>query len=120
MHSPHAISLSSFPLWNKLALHLRARVSPPPVYVVNERPAQHYLFGDRLAQGNAMSRHNEELVVKELQELRSLEGDLQMKWTVLKRAGKGAHASFVASLRELQARTQQVERLLDSNQQRVA
>ncbi len=62
-----------------------------------------------------MSSHNEEMVVKELQGLRSLETELQMKWKRLTRAGKGVRASFVSSLRELQVRTQQVERLLDSS-----
>jgi hypothetical protein len=67
-----------------------------------------------------MSSRKEELVVKELQELRSLETELHMKWRRLKRAGKGVQASFVSSLRELQTRTQQLELLLDSSQQRVA
>jgi hypothetical protein len=64
-----------------------------------------------------MSSRKEELVVKELQELKSLEIELQTKWKRLKRAGKGVGASFVSSLRELQTRTQQLERLLDSPQQ---
>jgi hypothetical protein len=63
-----------------------------------------------------MSNHREALVVKELQELRSLESELQMKWKRLKRAGTGMHASFVSSLRELQTRTHQLELLLDSSQ----
>ena len=61
-----------------------------------------------------MSSRKEELVVKELQELRSLETELQMKWRRLKRAGKGVRASFVSSLRELQTRTQQLELLLEA------
>lgn len=67
-----------------------------------------------------MSNHNEELVVKELEELKSLESELQMKWRRLKRAGGGMRASFVSSLLELQTRTQQLERLLDSPGQRAA
>lgn len=68
----------------------------------------------------AMSRHKEELVVRELQELKSLEEDLQMKWKRLKRAGKGVRASFVSSLRDLQIRAHELERLLDSGRQPVA
>lgn len=68
----------------------------------------------------AMSRHKEELVVKELQELKSLEDELQMKWKRLKGAGKGVGASFVSALRDLQIRAHELERLLDSGQQRVA
>ena len=64
-----------------------------------------------------MSSHKEQLVVRELQELMSLESELQMKWKRLKRAGKGVRASFVSSLRELQLRTHELERLLDSSQQ---
>jgi hypothetical protein len=67
-----------------------------------------------------MSSHKEELVVKELQELRSLETHLQTKWKRLKSAGKDARASFVQSLVELQTRTQQLERVLDSVGQRAA
>ena len=78
------------------------------------------VIGSRRALEMAMSSPKEELVVKELQELMSLETELQMKWKSLKRAGKGMRASFVSSLRELQTRTQQLERLLDSSQQRVA
>jgi hypothetical protein len=77
------------------------------------------MFGSRLATATAMSSRKEELVVKELQELKSLEIELQTKWNRLKRAGKGVGASFVSSLRELQMRTQQLERLLDSSQQRM-
>jgi hypothetical protein len=67
----------------------------------------------------AMSSHKEELVVKQLQELKSLETELHTKWKRLKGAGTGMRASFVSSLRELQTRTQQLELLLDSSQQRV-
>ncbi len=67
-----------------------------------------------------MSSHKEIMVVKELQQLMSMETELQMKWKGLKRAGKGVRASFVSSLLELQTRAQQLERLLDSNQQPVA
>jgi hypothetical protein len=67
-----------------------------------------------------MSSHNEELVVKELQGLISLESELQMKWKRLTRAGKGVQASFVSSLRELQVRAIQLEQLLDSPPQRVS
>jgi hypothetical protein len=66
-----------------------------------------------------MSSHNEKLVVKELGELKSLESELQMKWKGLKLAGTGMRASFVSSLRELQTRTQELERLLDSSQQQA-
>jgi hypothetical protein len=82
--------------------------------------AQPKSLGDRLAWRKPMSSRKEELVVKELQELRNLESQLQMKWRRLKRAGKGVRTSFVLSLRELQMRAQQLERLLDSSQQRVA
>lgn len=61
-----------------------------------------------------MSSHKEILVVRELQELMSLETELQMKWKKLKRAGKGVRASFVSSLLELQTRAHQLEQLLDS------
>ncbi len=67
-----------------------------------------------------MSRHKEELVVRELRELKSLEEELQTKWNRLKRAGKGVHASFVSSLRDLQIRAHELERLLDSGQQPIA
>lgn len=67
-----------------------------------------------------MSSHKEQLVVRELTELMSLETELQMKWKGLKRAGKGVRASFVSSLLELQARAQQLEQILDSSQQRAA
>jgi hypothetical protein len=70
-------------------------------------------LGDPLANETVMSSHKEELVVKELQELMSLETELQMKWKRLKRAGKGVHATFVSSLRELQTRAHQLEQLLD-------
>jgi hypothetical protein len=60
-----------------------------------------------------MSSRKEELVVKELQELMNLETQLQTKWRSLKRAGKGGRASFVASLRELQTRAQNLEQVLD-------
>jgi hypothetical protein len=64
-----------------------------------------------------MSIHKEALVVKELQELKSLETQLQTKWKGLKRAGKGARAAFVQSLLELQTRARQLERVLDSPRQ---
>lgn len=64
-----------------------------------------------------MSDRKEELVVKQLQELNRLETELQTKWKQLKRAGSGMRASFVASLIELQTRTHQLERLLDSSRQ---
>jgi hypothetical protein len=67
----------------------------------------------------AMSNRKEEFVVKELQELNRLETELQTKWKLLKRAGTGMRASFVSSLIELQTRTHQVERLLDSSEQRA-
>jgi hypothetical protein len=66
-----------------------------------------------------MSSHKEKFVVKELQELNRLETELQAKWKRLKRAGSGMRASFVSSLLELQTRTHQLERLLDSSQQRT-
>ena len=67
-----------------------------------------------------MSIHNEELVVKELQDLMSLETELQRKWKGLKRAGKGVRASFVTSLQELQIRAQQLEQMLDGSAERAA
>jgi hypothetical protein len=67
-----------------------------------------------------MSSHKEELVVRELQELKILETQLQKKWKSLKGAGKGVRASFVASLRELQMRAHQLERVMDSPSQRPA
>jgi hypothetical protein len=66
-----------------------------------------------------MSNHKEVFIVQELRELNRLETELQMKWKRLKRAGAGMRASFVSSLRELQTRTQQLEQLLDSSQQRA-
>jgi hypothetical protein len=63
-----------------------------------------------------MSNRKEEFVVKELQELNRLETELQTRWKRLKRAGTGMRASFVSSLIELQTRTHQLERLLDSQQ----
>jgi hypothetical protein len=63
-----------------------------------------------------MSNRKEELVVKELQELNRIESELQTKWKKLGRAGTRMRASFVSSLVELQTRTQQLERLLDSPQ----
>jgi hypothetical protein len=68
----------------------------------------------------AMSSHKEELVVKELLELKNLEIQLQMKWKRLKRAGKGVRAAFVSSLGELETRAQQLEGLLDSPKPRAA
>jgi hypothetical protein len=59
-----------------------------------------------------MSNPKEAFVVKELQEIRSLETELQMKWTRMKRAGKGIRATFVSSLRELQTRTQRLEQIM--------
>jgi hypothetical protein len=76
-------------------------------------------FGSQLAMQKAMSNHKEEFVVKELQELNRLESELQTKWKRLRRAGSGMRASFVSSLLELQTRTHQLERLLDSSQQRA-
>jgi hypothetical protein len=67
-----------------------------------------------------MSSHKELIVVRELQELMSLETELQMKWKRLKRAGKDVRASFVSSLLELQTRAQELEQLLDSPQQPAA
>jgi hypothetical protein len=67
-----------------------------------------------------MSIHKATIVVKELQELKSLETQLQMKWKSLKRAGKSARASFIESLVELQTRTHQLERVLESAEQRAA
>jgi hypothetical protein len=61
-----------------------------------------------------MSNHKEALVVKELQELKNLETQLQTKWKSLKRAGKDVRLSFLASLQELQTRAQQLEQVLDS------
>lgn len=61
-----------------------------------------------------MSSRKEILVVKELQELKSLETQLQTKWKSLKRAGKRARAAFVQSLAELQTRAHELERVLDS------
>jgi hypothetical protein len=61
-----------------------------------------------------MSNHKEALVVKELQELKNLETQLQTKWKSLKRAGKDVRVSFIASLQELQTRAQQLEQVLDS------
>jgi hypothetical protein len=61
-----------------------------------------------------MSNHKEALVVKELQELKNLETQLQTKWKSLKRAGKDVRLSFIASLEELQTRAQQLEQVLDS------
>jgi hypothetical protein len=66
-----------------------------------------------------MSSHKEVLVVRELQELKNLETQLQTKWKSLRRAGKDVRASFVASLRELQVRAQQLEHVLDSPNQRA-
>jgi hypothetical protein len=68
---------------------------------------------------DAMSNRKEEFVVKELQELNRLETELQTRWKKLKRAGTGMRASFVSSLIELQTRTHQLERVLDSSQQRA-
>jgi hypothetical protein len=62
-----------------------------------------------------MSSHKEQMVVRELTDLMSLETELQRKWKSLKRAGKGVRASFVSSLLELQTRAQQLEQLLDSS-----
>jgi hypothetical protein len=81
--------------------------------------AQHRT-GSRLAMGNDMSSQKEEFVVKELQELRNLETQLQMKRKRLHRAGEGVQVSFVSSLRELQSRTQQLEQLPDSPKRRAA
>jgi hypothetical protein len=67
-----------------------------------------------------MSSHREDIVVRELQELKNLETQLQMKWKSLKRAGKDVRASFVASLLELQTRAQELEQALDSPTQRAA
>jgi hypothetical protein len=67
-----------------------------------------------------MSSHKEELVVKELLELKNLEIQLQMRWKGLKGEGKGVRAAFVSSLGELVARAQQLEGLLDSPTPRAA
>jgi hypothetical protein len=67
-----------------------------------------------------MSSQREEFVVKELQELRNLETQLQTKRKRLNHAGKGVRTSFVSSLRELQSRTQQLEQILDSPTRRAA
>jgi hypothetical protein len=66
-----------------------------------------------------MSNHTEELVFKQLQDLKSLEIELQTKWKKLKRAGKHARTSFVSSVRELDTRAQLLEHLLDSPNQRA-
>lgn len=101
------------PIKNR-AFPIRNRFLPPAL------PFHQIENGSRLAKGKAMSSLNEELVVKELQELRSLECELQAKWSGLKRAGNGVRASFVSSLGELQTRTQRLEQLLESCQQQVA
>jgi hypothetical protein len=62
-----------------------------------------------------MSNYKEQMVFKELRELKSLETELQTKWQCLKRAGKDMRASFVLSLQDLQTRAQQLEQLLDSS-----
>jgi hypothetical protein len=67
-----------------------------------------------------MSSEKEEFVVKELQELRNLETQLQTKRKRLNHAGTGVRISFVSSLRELQARTLQLEQFLDSPRLRAA
>jgi hypothetical protein len=67
-----------------------------------------------------MSSQKEEFVIKELQELRNLETQLQTKRKRLHHAGEGVRTSFVFSLRELQSRTQQLEQLLGSPKRRAA
>jgi hypothetical protein len=90
-----------------------------PVYL--DRCGEHPLkTGSRSASQGDMSNRNEELVVKELLELKSLETQLHKKWTRLKRAGKGVRVSFVSSLYELQTRAHQLDQLLDSPKQRAA
>jgi hypothetical protein len=90
-----------------------------PDFVVDQWQYQPEMLWQPFCYSKAMSNHKEEFVVKELQELNRLETELQTKWKGLKRAGKGMRASFVSSLIELQTRTQQLERLLDSSQARV-
>jgi hypothetical protein len=59
-----------------------------------------------------MSNHHEQIIVKELQEIRALESRLQRSWKTLGRAGEKVQRSFISSLDELKTRTRRLESLL--------
>jgi hypothetical protein len=62
-----------------------------------------------------MSHHEEDQVIRELLELRSIEEQLHSKWKRLGRSRKDVRASFISAMRELESRAEQLERVLDSS-----
>jgi hypothetical protein len=60
-----------------------------------------------------MSNHHEQIIVKELEEIKALESRLQRSWKTLGRAGEKVQKSFISSLNELKTRTRRLESLLD-------
>jgi hypothetical protein len=60
-----------------------------------------------------MSNHREQIIVRELEEIRALESRLQRSWKTLWRAGEKVQRSFISSLNELKTRTRRLENMLD-------
>lgn len=62
-----------------------------------------------------MTANREWMIVNEIQQLRMLESHLQFRWANLNRERNDLPASFLSSLRRLEARVTRLEILLDGS-----